>query len=161
MAKAPRKKQLNLTFYVDHHNSIRNLQQRLLRDPSFINDLDDFLAQPTGPQRVWLEERLARLEQALAVRGSAKAIFQPNSATEARVQEPADTSPVVDQFVDRRHTPPRVWPAGVMEIHRQFAAGKTDRQIGESLGLARKTINKRRHRWEKSRLKAQRSKEES
>jgi hypothetical protein len=161
MAKAPRKKQLNLTFYIDHHNSIRNLQQRLLADPRFINDLDKLLAQPTGPQRLLLEERLARLEQALSMSDSAKAIFQPNLATEAKVQDPAEMLPVVDQFVDRRHKPPRVWPAGVREIYRQFAAGKTDRQIGESLGLARRTINKRRHRWEKSRLTDQWSKEEA
>lgn len=160
MAKAPKKKQLNLTFYVDHHNSIRNLQQRLLRDPRFIHDIDKLLAQPTGPQQLRWEERLARLEQALSTSDSAKAIFQPNLATEAKVQDPADTSPVVDQFVDRRHKPPRVWPAGAMEIHRQFVAGKTDRQIGESLGLARRTINKRRHKWEMNRLTKQMPKDE-
>jgi hypothetical protein len=64
-----------------------------------------------------------------------------------------DELPDEDEFIDRRHFPPRVKPAGVREIHRQFALRRTDRQIGELLGLNRKTINKRRHKWE--RMKAE------
>jgi hypothetical protein len=58
MEKKARQLQLNLSFYIEHHDDIRQLAQRLRIEPHFIEQLRDILSRPMTPALPSLEQRL-------------------------------------------------------------------------------------------------------